>query len=271
MRREVIEDALLERGFEQTSEGWYRYFGRAEAAVHFTPSGVKIAARWPPHGSTPGFKPNEATEWSLRFGDAVLKALDYSIGQAERMDARFRREVEEAMWAGDQERLHDLAPCNCCCSEHTSSWCLARLWGGCRGGDGSDEIDVEGWASHYKMTRDEFENPVSEDPYREPARPAELDEGFDDDNGGFEGYGWHAKYQKRRGRKLCARCGATATIVAHDYPGPGTPYCYYCRQQLNSGADNWPYTGIAWGAGPKNGRSRRTAISLARGEHEPDQ
>ena len=65
--------------------------------------------------------------------------------------------LAEAAWAGDVDRLDDLAHCRCCCHEHTFSWCPARYWGGCRG---QGSIDVEGWVQHYEryhgMTREQF-------------------------------------------------------------------------------------------------------------------
>ncbi len=45
----------------------------------------------------------------------------------------FARELEAAIWSGDTYRLHELAPCHCCCEEHTFSDCPARAWYGCRG------------------------------------------------------------------------------------------------------------------------------------------
>ena len=44
------------------------------------------------------------------------------------------RRVDRAMWAGDVGLLSELAPCRCCCHEHTFEDCVARLWNGCRGG-----------------------------------------------------------------------------------------------------------------------------------------
>ena len=46
------------------------------------------------------------------------------------------RAVEAAMHAGDTDLLHALAPCQCCCDEHTyGEACPAWSWGGCRGGN----------------------------------------------------------------------------------------------------------------------------------------
>ncbi len=201
-------------------------------------------------------------------------------------------QIIEAMWDRDMDRLYELAQCNCCCDEHTSSDCLARLWGGCRGGYGSKRENAEEWAAHYDMPVEEFyggrpharggsacaecgvELRAGEEvteygrgagieryhyprcpPRRGHLRPPRDDdeEGFES---GFEGFGARAP----RSRKCC-RCGDKATVIAHDYgTSPGTPYCYACRRQVTSGSDMWPYNGIAWGAGPKNGRKERTTL-----------
>ena len=64
------------------------------------------------------------------------------------------------MWASDVELLDQLAPCRCCCWEHTSEDCEARLWNGCRGSGQPTRADTEAWARHYAehhgMTRAEF-------------------------------------------------------------------------------------------------------------------
>lgn len=59
-------------------------------------------------------------------------------------------ELDEALWAGDVDRLCELAPCICCCAEHTFEHCLARLWSGCRGGDSSPRAEREAWLKHYQ-------------------------------------------------------------------------------------------------------------------------
>jgi len=74
------------------------------------------------------------------------------------------RSVERAMWAGDEELLQALAPCRCCCHEHTFEDCPARLWEGCRGGYAGGpptREEVESWVRVYAaaphwMTRAEF-------------------------------------------------------------------------------------------------------------------
>jgi hypothetical protein len=71
--------------------------------------------------------------------------------------------VAEALWAGDVDRLHDLAPCRCCCSDHTFETCEARKWGGCRGQNTPTRDDLEGWAAHYKMPLDQFLGSVDEE------------------------------------------------------------------------------------------------------------
>lgn len=71
--------------------------------------------------------------------------------------------LKAAMWAGDLDTLNEIAPCGCCCDEHTHAYCEARLWEGCRGGlpYGVSEHDItEEWqqfyAKHRGMTEDEF-------------------------------------------------------------------------------------------------------------------
>lgn len=69
-------------------------------------------------------------------------------------------ELEAAIWAGDVDRLQELAPCRCCCHEHTFEWCEARAWGGCRGQGNTAHADREAWQRHYAefhgMSWDEF-------------------------------------------------------------------------------------------------------------------
>lgn len=68
--------------------------------------------------------------------------------------------LKEAVWAGDVDRLQEIAPCVCCCADHTWEDCPARLWGGCRGQDTLTRADRDGWAEHYEkfhgLTREEF-------------------------------------------------------------------------------------------------------------------
>jgi hypothetical protein len=71
-----------------------------------------------------------------------------------------QRQIEDAMWAGDVDKLDELAHCRCCCWEHTyGRGCPAYVWGGCRG-QGTADDDPEGWARHYErfhdMTREQF-------------------------------------------------------------------------------------------------------------------
>lgn len=60
-------------------------------------------------------------------------------------------ELRAALWVGDLDALDRLAPCQCCCDEHTFPCCLARHWGGCRGGlpYGDEGVDERAWAAHY--------------------------------------------------------------------------------------------------------------------------
>ena len=71
--------------------------------------------------------------------------------------------IERALWAGDYAALDELAPCVCCCSEHTFEGCAARLWFGCRGSYGSDRDpsneEERSWLRVYQargMTEEEF-------------------------------------------------------------------------------------------------------------------
>lgn len=69
--------------------------------------------------------------------------------------------IETAMWAGDTDRLREIAPCRCCCVEHTFSDCAARQWGACRGGQGPTPQQLqEEWVRHYErfhgMSRERF-------------------------------------------------------------------------------------------------------------------
>jgi hypothetical protein len=72
----------------------------------------------------------------------------------------FARELESAAWAGDIDQLHELAPCDCCCDEHTFGNCPARAWGGCRGQNAMTREDERGRQRHYEqfhnMTEDQF-------------------------------------------------------------------------------------------------------------------
>lgn len=57
--------------------------------------------------------------------------------------------LEVALWAGDVGQLDRLAPCQCCCADHTHEGCPARQWHGCRGQDSMTRADHESWARHY--------------------------------------------------------------------------------------------------------------------------
>ena len=65
------------------------------------------------------------------------------------------REVEDAVWRGDDEFLSTHLRCICCCSDHTFRDCPARRWYGCRGQ--STEVpswaDTEAWAAYYARHR----------------------------------------------------------------------------------------------------------------------
>ena len=69
-------------------------------------------------------------------------------------------DLADALWAGDVDRLSELAPCRCCCFEHTFESCEARLWFGCRGQGALTRAEEESWRRHYEqfhgMTAAEF-------------------------------------------------------------------------------------------------------------------
>ena len=68
--------------------------------------------------------------------------------------------ISNAMWAGDIDLLNQLAPCRCCCADHTFEDCPARSWFACRGQNNSPFADRESWFRHYEkfhgMTREQF-------------------------------------------------------------------------------------------------------------------
>lgn len=57
------------------------------------------------------------------------------------------------MWAGDRDRLDELAPCRCCCFEHTFTTCPARVWAGCRGYGSEATLTDDDWQRFYAETR----------------------------------------------------------------------------------------------------------------------
>lgn len=59
--------------------------------------------------------------------------------------------INELIWAGDTEALDEIAPCRCCCAEHTFASCPARAWHGCRGS--GTEISDDEWCAFYMKTR----------------------------------------------------------------------------------------------------------------------
>jgi hypothetical protein len=71
--------------------------------------------------------------------------------------------IQELLWEGDIEALQAELRCECCCAEHTFEGCPARLWGGCRGQDTMTRADIELWAAHYGMTREQFLQPFREE------------------------------------------------------------------------------------------------------------
>lgn len=73
------------------------------------------------------------------------------------------KQIHQAVWDNDQDKLQELAPCDCCCDEHTFGCCPARIWNGCRGGGVGQlsirEIgdDYQKWYSETRgMSEDDF-------------------------------------------------------------------------------------------------------------------
>lgn len=83
---------------------------------------------------------------------------------AKRLIVADREALEAAIWAGDTDALNQLAPCKCCCAEHTFFNCPARAWYGCRG-QTAEVVDEDAWAAFYRRTRG-----MSEDTFFGPWR-----------------------------------------------------------------------------------------------------
>jgi hypothetical protein len=83
-------------------------------------------------------------------------ALEEGARMAGLSEESFKHVLTKAAWEGDVDRLDELAGCRCCCGEHTFSWCPARLWNGCRGGQVDQRAEEEAWRQHYGMTEDEW-------------------------------------------------------------------------------------------------------------------
>jgi hypothetical protein len=66
--------------------------------------------------------------------------------------------MEKAIWDGDINTLYEKAGCRCCCAEHTSEDCPARLWEGCRGQGTLTQADIDSWVRHYGITKEKFLN-----------------------------------------------------------------------------------------------------------------
>lgn len=66
------------------------------------------------------------------------------------IDKSLDKAIVDAMWAGDTDKLNELAPCRCCCHEHTYDNCPARVWHGCRGQNSFTFADQEAWQRHFE-------------------------------------------------------------------------------------------------------------------------
>lgn len=91
--------------------------------------------------------------------DAWEEANDEGRADVLRAFVAEMKAIDAFMWTADANALDEKWPCKCCCHEHTSEGCSARMWGGCRG-QGSESLDPESWIPHYErfhgMTRDQF-------------------------------------------------------------------------------------------------------------------
>lgn len=71
-----------------------------------------------------------------------------------------KKQLENAIWAGDVDWLDEHFHCECCCHEHTHEGCPARIWNGCRGQYTMTRAEEESWARHYErfhgLTREQF-------------------------------------------------------------------------------------------------------------------
>ena len=59
--------------------------------------------------------------------------------------------LDAAIWAGDVDLVDELAPCRCCCFDHTHAGCPARKVGTCRGQGNTDGEDYDGWKTYYML------------------------------------------------------------------------------------------------------------------------
>ncbi len=62
--------------------------------------------------------------------EKIKSCADLTDQEAFATDAE-RKEVTDLMWAGDNDALYEKYSCSCCCDEHFSRRCSARIWGGC--------------------------------------------------------------------------------------------------------------------------------------------
>jgi hypothetical protein len=60
-------------------------------------------------------------------------------------------DIVDAMWRGDTDYLDEVAPCRCCCHEHTFDDCPARTWSACRGQYAMTRAETASWKDHYAL------------------------------------------------------------------------------------------------------------------------
>lgn len=94
------------------------------------------------------------------FLQQYLESISEGARLHGRIEEDYKLDLDAAIWAGDVDRLQELAGCGCCCDEHTFEDCPARAWGGCRGQGTMTRAEREEWVRHYerahRMTRDQF-------------------------------------------------------------------------------------------------------------------
>ncbi len=67
------------------------------------------------------------------------------------------RLIQDAMWAGDLEKLKALAPCECP-PDDIKHDCRARVWNGCTGKERADKAWAEWYRQSRGMTESQFYN-----------------------------------------------------------------------------------------------------------------
>ena len=56
--------------------------------------------------------------------------------------SQVEKEISDAIWAGDIEKLNSIAECNCLSKDSYTRDCRARSWNGCKGQHGEDLLYI---------------------------------------------------------------------------------------------------------------------------------